>query len=58
MINNIQLGPLTLHVYGIMTAIGYLSAFLISERRGKKMGMDTDILYGIFWCAVLGGSAG
>ena len=48
MINNIQLGPLTLHVYGIMTAIGYLSAFLISERRGKKMGMDTDILYGIF----------
>ena len=22
------------------------------------MGMDTDILYGIFWCAVLGGSAG
>lgn len=58
MINNIQIGPLTLHVYGIMTAIGYLSAFLISERRGKKMGMDTDILYGIFWCAVLGGSAG
>ena len=58
MINNIQLGPLTLHVYGIMTAIGYLSAFLISERRGKKMGMDTDILYGIFWCAVLGWSAG
>ena len=58
MINNIQLGPLTLHVYGIMTASGYLSAFLISERRGKKMGMDTDILYGIFWCAVLGGSAG
>lgn len=58
MINNIQFGPLTLHVYGIMTAIGYLSAFLISERRGKKMGMDTDILYGIFWCAVLGGSAG
>lgn len=58
MINNIQIGPLTVHMYGIMTAIGYLSAFLISERRGKKMGMDTDILYGIFWCAVLGGSAG
>ena len=58
MINKIQIGPLTVHMYGIMTAIGYLSAFLISERRGKKMGMDTDILYGIFWCAVLGGSAG
>lgn len=58
MINSIQIGPLTVHMYGIMTAVGYLSAFLISERRGKKMGMDTDILYGIFWCAVLGGSAG
>lgn len=58
MINTIQLGPLTLHVYGIMTALGYLSAFIISEIRAKKKGMDTDILYGIFWCAVLGGSLG
>lgn len=58
MINNIQIGPLTLHVYGIMTALGYLSAFIISEIRARKKGMDTDVLYGIFWCAVLGGSCG
>ena len=58
MINSIQIGPLTLHVYGIMTALGYLSAFIISEIRARKKGMDTDILYGIFWCAVLGGSIG
>ena len=40
MINNIQIGPLTLHVYGIMTALGYLSAFIISEIRAKRKGMD------------------
>ncbi len=58
MINSIQIGPLTLHLYGIMTAVGYLSAFIISEIRAKKKGMDANILYGIFWCAVLGGSLG
>ena len=58
MYNDIHIGPLTLHVYGIMTAIGYMSALLISERRARKRGMDTDILFGIFWCALLGGSLG
>lgn len=58
MINDIHIGPVTLHMYGLMIALGYMSALLISERRARKQGMDTDILYGIFWCAVLGGAAG
>lgn len=58
MYNDIQLGPLTLHIYGIMTAVGYVSALLISERRARKRGMDTDVLYGIFWCALIGGTLG
>lgn len=58
MINDIHIGPITLHMYGIMIAIGYVSAFLISEKRAKKRGMDTDILYGIFWCAIFGGALG
>ena len=58
MINDIHIGPVTLHMYGLMIAVGYMSALLISERRARKQGMDTDILYGIFWCAVLGGAAG
>ncbi len=58
MINDIHIGPVTLHMYGMMIAVGYMSALLISERRARKQGMDTDILYGIFWCAVLGGAAG
>lgn len=58
MINDIQIGPLTLHVYGIMVAIGFVSALMISEKRAKNRGMNTDILYGIFWCAIFGGAAG
>lgn len=58
MINEIHLGPLTVHMYGIMVAIGYMSALVISEWRARKRGMDADILYGIFWCAVLGGALG
>ncbi len=58
MLNDIHIGPLTLHMYGIMIAIGYMSAFLISEKRAKKQGLNPDILYGIFWCAVFGGALG
>ena len=58
MINDITIGPLTIHVYGIMVAIGYMSALLISEKRARKRGLDSDILFGIFWCAVLGGAVG
>ncbi len=58
MINDIQIGPLTLHMYGIMIAIGYVSALFICEKRVKKRDMNTDVLYGIFWCAVIGGALG
>lgn len=58
MINDIQIGPLTLHMYGIMIAIGFVSALLICEKRAKKQGLNADALYGIFWCAVFGGALG
>lgn len=58
MINDLHIGPLTVHMYGVMVAIGYMSALLISERRARKQGLNPDILFGIFWCAVLGGAAG
>ena len=34
MINDIHIGPLTIHLYGIMVAIGYMSALIISEKNG------------------------
>ena len=52
--NDITIGPITVHMYGIMIGIGYLSAYLISCRRAKKLGLDEDMIWGILVCSILG----
>ena len=49
MINEIQLGPVTIHIYGLMMGIGFISAYLLTDYRGKKKGYNTDIIFGILW---------
>ena len=58
--NEITIGPLTLHTYGLMIGLGFLAAYAMCYYRGKKMKMEKsgDILYGIFWCAIIGGLVG
>lgn len=58
MFNDIVIGPVTLHMYGLMIAIGFLSALMLTSYRGKKRGMNDDIIWGIFVCAVVGGMVG
>ncbi len=58
MFNDIHIGPITLHMYGLMIAIGYLSALMIVLKRGKKRGLSEDTIYGIFYCAIIGGLLG
>lgn len=60
MFNEITIGPLTLHMYGLMIGLGFLAAYAMCYYRGKKMKMEKsgDILYGIFWCAIIGGLVG
>lgn len=58
MFNDIIIGPITLHMYGLMIAIGFISAYLMISYRGKKRGYDEDIIWGIFLCAIFGGMAG
>jgi phosphatidylglycerol:prolipoprotein diacylglycerol transferase len=45
-------------MYGIMIAIGFLTALLLSVRRGRKRDLDEDIVWGIFFCALIGGMIG
>ena len=54
MLNDITLGPVTFHMYGLMIAIGYLAAYSISEYRAKKYGLDENIIWGILICSILG----
>lgn len=58
MFNDLKIGPVTIHMYGLMIAIGFLSALLLTSHRGKKKGMDDDVIWGIFFCAIFGGLVG
>ncbi len=50
-----SIGPITIHGYGLMIAIGVLTALFIGERRARKRGMNPDEIYNLtLWCAVLG----
>ena len=37
MFNEITIGPLTLHTYGLMIGLGFLAAYAMCYYRGKKM---------------------
>ena len=41
MFNEITIGPLTLHTYGLMIGLGFLAAYAMCYYRGKKMKMET-----------------
>ena len=58
MFNDIKIGPVTFHMYGLMIAIGFLAALLLCLYRGKKKNLSEDSIYGIFFCAIFGGMAG
>lgn len=58
MFNEFKIGPVTFHMYGLMIAVGFMSALILTLKRGKKRGFDEDIIWGIFYCAVIGGLVG
>lgn len=58
MYNDINIGPVTIHMYGVMIAIGVLTAYLICEYRAKKRELNSDIIFGILWCTMIGGVIG
>ncbi len=58
MFNDIHIGPITFHMYGLMIAVGFLTALMIVLKRGKKRGLSEDTIYGIFYCAIIGGLLG
>lgn len=43
--NTFQVGPLQLHMYGLMIAVGLLVATLVSMKRAKKQGLSEDVVY-------------
>ncbi len=53
--NTFDIGPLTIHFYGIMIGIGVLVAAIVTQRRYEKFGGDPTILDRvILWTVVIG----
>lgn len=53
-----KIGPITVHSYGFMIAIGMISAILLSLYRGKKLGFNTDVIVDLSLYGILGGVIG
>ena len=58
MLNDIQIGPITIHMYGLMIGIGFAAAYFICCLRAKKKGLSEDIIWGILLCALAGAIIG
>lgn len=58
MFNDIVIGPITLHMYGLMIAIGFIMALFVCTKRSPKLGLDPEICWGIFYGAIIGGLLG
>ncbi len=50
-----SIGPITVHSYGLFTAIGLIAAILLASARAKKRGLSEDICYGILFSGVIFG---
>jgi phosphatidylglycerol:prolipoprotein diacylglycerol transferase len=59
MFNNLfSIGPFVVHGYGLMIAIGAISAYLMSEFRAKRKGMQYELVFNLFWWCLIGGILG
>jgi prolipoprotein diacylglyceryl transferase len=56
--NTLELGPLTIRLYGIMLVLGILAAVFLSARRWAAKGGDRDLVYRASMWGVLWGIVG
>ena len=53
--NLFSIGPITVHGYGLMIAIGVMMAMFIGVKRAPKLGLDKDHIYNLtFYCLIFG----
>jgi phosphatidylglycerol:prolipoprotein diacylglycerol transferase len=54
----IKIGPITIHGYGLMIAIGIIAAYVIAEYRAKKMNLNHEEIFPITIWTLIGGLLG
>lgn len=51
----LKLGPITIHGYGLMIAIGVIAAYKVAEYRAKKNNLNQELIFDLtMWCFVGG----
>lgn len=53
-----HIGPLAIHWYGVAYVVGIAVALWAILRYTKRLGLDTEIVYSVFWWAALAGLVG
>lgn len=53
-----ELGPIRVHGYGLMIAIGVVLAFIVAERRAPKKGLNEDFVWSLGVRCAIGGFLG
>lgn len=53
-----SIGPIEIHGYGVMIAIGVLAAFLVADYRSKRNGLDPDQIFFMAMWGLAGGFLG
>ena len=53
-----KIGPVTVHGYGFMIAVGILFAFWLSERLAKKQGLEYEKIDGMIFFIIIFGFIG
>lgn len=50
-----KIGPITIHGYGLMIAIGIIAAYLVAEYRAKKKNLNHELIIDLtIWCLIGG----
>ncbi len=52
------IGPVTVHGYGVMIAIGILAAFFVGERQAKKYGLNPEMVDDLVFVCLISGFLG
>ncbi|MBR4163014.1 MAG: prolipoprotein diacylglyceryl transferase, partial [Solobacterium sp.] len=53
----LKIGPLTIHGYGVMIAIGILVAFWLAEKQAEKYGLEKDRIDNFIFFVIIFGYA-
>lgn len=57
-LTSIQLGPVTIYVWGIMVALGFLFGAYMAGRYAENRGLNKKVIYDLLFWAMLGGFLG